>query len=431
MNLVQRHRRPQSGQMLVMAAGGMLAVIAMIGLIIDGGNAWAQQRIVQNGSDAAAEAGAVVMARRFACIVNSLTPDVGDTEVNAAVQASATANGLSSTIAYYTDICGIPLRPDGSAALNPDHTEDLSTAARVGTGMPTSAATAPDCPSLTVGPPAGVLVLGHKDVGTYLAGAIGLSQIGVTTRATSVAGYLQGACDATQGNSCSVLPVTIPVNIVSCDGSNDPINTNTPWVYGVVYKVPLCKNGPGNVGWLDWTPPGGGTSELIDSINNPDNPAIDLPSWQYVTATGNVNSAGVETALRNYDGKVVLIPQFDATCNPGPGGVPDSTKPAINTGPDYGCPTGVNTGNGTNQWYRLPSFAYFQFCVSTDAACVAIGATHGAYVNGNNKPTCDTGNGATACLVGRFVNIIATGTVGPGVGGGTGGNKTIGVQLIK
>jgi hypothetical protein len=29
------------------------------------------------------------------------------------------------------------------------------------------------------------------------------------------------------------------------------------------------------------------------------------------------------------------------------------------------------------------------------------------------------------------VDVIASGTVGPGVGGGIAGNKTVGVQLIK
>ena len=51
-------------------------------------------------------------------------------------------------------------------------------------------------------------------------------------------------------------------------------------------------------------------------------------------------------------------------------------------------------------------------------------------MSGSNKAECDTGNGATSCLVGKFVDILATGTVGPGVGSGT-GSKTIGVQLIK
>ena len=188
---------------------------------------------------------------------------------------------------------------------------------------------------------------------------------------------------------------------------------DVPWVLGPVYIVPLCKNGPGNVGWLDWTPPGGGTSELICSIQTPNNPAIDLPSWQYVTETGNVNSTGVETALRAYDGEVVLIPQFDQTCGPGPHGTPDSSKPAINTPPNYGCPAGALGGNGNNQWYRFPSFAYFQMCSNADTECVNLGVPHGAYVNGNNSE-CDTGNGATSCLAGKFVEILGSGTVGPG-----------------
>ena len=43
---------------------------------------------------------------------------------------------------------------------------------------------------------------------------------------------------------------------------------------------------------------------------------------------------------------------------------------------------------------------------------------------------CDTGNGSTACIVAKFKHIMATGTVGAGVGAGT-GNKAVGVQLIK
>jgi hypothetical protein len=421
----------QSGQVLILAVAGMLATIALISVIIDGGNVWAQQRIVQNGADASAEAGAVVMARRFSFIINSLTPDVGDAEVDSAVHASASANGLTSAVGYYTDICGIPLRANGSAALNPDGTEDLASAASVGGGIPSSSATSPDCPNLNVGPPAGVLVLGQKQVRTYLAGSVGLNNIVVATRATAVAGYLQDSCDSSQGNQCSLLPVTIPVNQLTCDGHNDPqpVLPPTPWVYGPVYKVPLCQNGPGNVGWIDWTGGGGGIPEIIDSVNNPDNPSIDLPSWQRVAETGNPNSAALEAALRSYDGRVVLIPQFDLTCDAG-NDIPDSTVPAINTGPNYGCPAGGLGGNGSKQWYRMPSYSYFQFCIGTDPACTAVGAAHGAYTNGHNA-VCDTGNGSTSCLIGRFVNIIGSGTVGPGVGGGVAGNKTIGVQLIK
>jgi hypothetical protein len=75
----------------------------------------------------------------------------------------------------------------------------------------------------------------------------------------------------------------------------------------------------------------------------------------------------------------------------------------------------------------MPSFAFFQLCSPSTAGC---GGAYGAYISGNDSATCDTGNGATSCLVGKFVDILATGTVGAGVGSGT-GNKAIGVQLIK
>ena len=138
---------------------------------------------------------------------------------------------------------------------------------------------------------------------------------------------------------------------------------------------------------------------------------------QYVTATGNVNSSNIEDAIRTYDGMTVLVPQFDLTCNPGNGSSPNSNSPAVITAPNYGCPAGSLGGNGSNQWYRIPVFASFLL--------------QQAYVNGSNKAVCDTGNGATSCLVGTFVDFQTSGTVGPGIGGGTTDSGVRGVQLIK
>lgn len=421
-------RRGQSGQALVLMVGVLLASIALLALIIDGGNVFAQQRVTQNGSDGAAEAGAIVLAERLA---GSAEPAGGwDARVNTRITGIASANNLTVKAAYYTDICGIPLKADGTAALHADGTEDLASALRVGNvsgALPAGSATTPDCPSRTVGPVAGVLLLGERNVQPFVARAIGISNIPVGTRATAVAGYLQGYCDSSQGQYCAILPVTIPVNAITCDGNHRPVDTGFPWTFYTVYKVPLCSNAPGDIGWLDWTPTSGGISELIDSIQTPNNPAIDLPSWQYVTQTGNVNSSGVESALRAYDGQVVLIPQFDLTCNPPNGVWPDSTEPAITTGPNFGCPAGYLGANGQNEWYRMPSFAYFELCTPSNPDCNGL---HGAYVNGNNQAVCDTGNGASSCLIGKFVDTIGAGTVGPGVGSGT-GSKALGVQLIK
>jgi hypothetical protein len=424
----RRPRGRESGQALVVMLGVILAAVALVALIVDGGNAFTQQRVTQTGSDATAESGAILLAKRLA---GSSTPSGGwDATIADAIQATAAANNMTVQAAYYTDICGIPLKANGSAALS-GNVEDLSSAVAVGNlshVLPGGSATTPDCPSLQVGPVAGVLVIGQKIFPTFVARAINIKTFTVTTRATAVAGYLQGYCDASQGNACAILPVAIPVNSLACDGSNPPINSGHPWNFSTVYKIPLCSNGPGNVGWLDWTPPNGGTPELVDSILIADNPAIDLPSWQYMTSTGNPNKSEIEDALRTYNGQVVLIPQFDLTCNPGTNqSDPDSTTPAIVTGPNYGCPSGALGGNGQNQWYRMPSFAFFQMCAPSLTGCDGL---EDAYTNGSNQAECDTGSGATSCIIGKFVDILGSGTVGAGVGSGT-GNKAVGVQLIK
>jgi hypothetical protein len=117
----------------------------------------------------------------------------------------------------------------------------------------------------------------------------------------------------------------------------------------------------------------------------------------------------VENALNAYIGQVVLFPMFDLTCGS------DPNVSQVGIAPDYGC-SDIG-GNGANQWYRIPQFGAFLL--------------ERAHVNGSNKAACDTGNGATSCLIGQFVNFIATGTVGPGIGGGTTDSALIGTQLIK
>jgi hypothetical protein len=417
--------------------GVMLFSIALLAVIVDGGNVLVQQRENQTGSDGAAEAGAIVLASRLA---GAVTPTGGwDASVKAKIDASATANGITVSAAYYTDICGVPLRPSGQGAVNGDGTENLAAALQVGTGaLPGDPGTSPDCDAGIVGPVAGVLVIGQQDVATFVARAIAINSIQVKTRAVAVAGYLQGYCDASQGVWCAVLPVTIPTFVPECS-SNGTLGGSEQWQTGVIYTIGLCRNDPGNIGWIDWDPPGGGASELVCSIVNPDNPAIDLPEWMYISQTGNTNGggpctdddtgisyAGVEDAIRKYDGQVVLIPQFSApTCNPGHNQSPDPNQ--VETPTNYGCAPADQGGSGQNQWYRITSFAFLQLCEPTMAGC---NGHHGAYIQGNNSAICNQGNGQTGCLIGKLVDIMGSGTVGPSSGSGT-GTKALGVQLIR
>lgn len=429
------HEHGDRGQAIVVMVGAILLSVALVATIVDGGNVFAQQRVTQNGVDAAAEAGAVLLAERLA---GAGAPSGGwDVNIAGRITQVAEANNVTVHAAYYTDICGIPLKADGTGAIDDDtRIEELDAALQVGNGshvLPGGTATAPDCPNRLVGPVAGVLVIGEREVSAYVAGAIGINSFMVRTRATAVAGYLQSYCDASEGHYCALLPVAFPVSVIECDGNNKPADTGEPWSFGSVYKIPLCNASPGNVGYLDWDPPNGGTGETVCSIITADNPAIDLPSWQYVTATGNSNGGGgecgatIEEAIRTHAGKTVLVPQFDLTCNPPHNGEPDSSEPAIVTAPNYGCPAGALGGSGSNQWYRFPSFAFLQLCSPTLAGCDGLEA---AYISGNNSAICNTGNGATSCLVAKFMHIMASGTVGAGVGSGT-GNKAVGVQLIK
>lgn len=428
-------REGAAGQAIVIMIGAILVTVAMVATIVDGGNVFAQQRVTQNGADATAEAGAVMLAERLAGVAE---PSGGwDVNIWTRLNQTAAANGITIDAAYYTDICGIPLEADGTGAINVDRTENLAAALQVNNAthvLPGGTATAPDCPNRLVGPVAGVLVIGRKDVPAYVAGAIGMSTFRVSTRATAVAGYLQGYCDASEGRYCGLLPVAFPVNVISCDGSNSPVDTGEPWVFNRVYVIPLCSSSSGNVGYIDWDPVSGGAGDVVCSIQTPDNPAIVLPSWQFVASTGNANGGGgacaqtIEEAIRDREGETLLAPQFDLTCHPsGSQPDPDSSLPAVITPPDYGCPAGALGGGGVQIWYRFPSFAFLELCGPSVDGC---NGRHAAYLQGNNRPVCDTGNGATACLVVKYKHVMGTGTVGAGVGSGT-GNKAVGVQLIK
>lgn len=411
------HPRDERGQVLIIVAAAMIVLVAMVGLVIDGGYAWGQQRDTQNAADAAAKAGASVLADNVA----GVSPPRTDTDVGDAVNSSGTANEIDApVVGYYTNITGQMITASGALAA------DESNAALVGGGaIPDGAA--------------GVRARTEQEFDTFLAGVIGFQTLTASADATAVAGYLTGICDADAG--CIVLPVTIPVNVLGCDGSNDPSFAQDGDGDKILWQapsealtIPLCQNGPGNVGWLDWTPQGGtpgcsgtGTAELICVIEDPQNPYIKWPGWYKITSTGNVNSPGVEDAINAYGGQIVLIPQFDITCDATP------TGPGVD-----GCPEGSEGGNGAQQWYHLAGMSSLRLCTdelgddgsALMPSCVSAGLTQGAYVSGGPDAVCDTGNGGTSCLAGQFVKIKYEGEI-TAVPGPNPSTAAVGIQLIE
>jgi Putative Flp pilus-assembly TadE/G-like len=392
-NSQRRSADDPRGQILAIVALGFLVMVSAMGLVVDGGMAWGQQRDNQNAADAVSEAGALVLAERLGGGIRT------DGDVLNAVNGSVTANGVVKVGAWYTDILGTLVDGAGGTV------GSTAAAAAVGGGsIPPNAF--------------GVQANTSKTFDTFLMQVIGRPTLTTMADATAVAGYIEGVCPSAAG--CNVLPVTIPLNVVTCDGSGDiavqdpPSVWGTPTYFNIPYTIPLCKNGPGNVGFLDWHYPSGGTSEIVEAIGPPG--TLDyqfaVPGWFSVASTGNINSSEVEDAINAYarivPAEPVLIPMFDATCNTPP------TGPGV-----LDCPPPNVGGSGTNQWYHLDRFVAFQ-----------LDHPKGAFMSGAN-PQCDTGNGATACLKGMFVRFIGPGaTVGPAPG--TAGDfSAIGIQLIK
>jgi hypothetical protein len=358
--------RSERGQILVIVAAGMVVFLAMVALVIDGGNAWAQQRDTQNGTDAAAEAGATVLALNLPFKAAGEALPNSDAEVLAAVDQFAAQNNIERESAVYTDFDGTELGIEVGS---------------LGAGDP------PDDAD-------GVKVVATKEFDTFLAAIMGFSDLLARTDATAHAGYV------VQMPAGAVLPLTVPVTVPLCDGSNNLITTTEQWVPGEEYIIYLCSNGPGNVGWLDWTPPGGGCSETASSIEQPDSPPLTIPDWHYVVETGNCNSSQVQSALEGWIGRSVSIPLFDATCDTKPPGATDL------------CSTGP--GHGSNQYYHFNAWI--------DVVMESV------HVNGGNS-ACMASNGSTGCIIATVQAVL-----GPGVLGEPLGNESpvarVGVELI-
>jgi hypothetical protein len=444
----------ESGQVLVIFAIGLVALLAAVALVLDGGNAVAQQRVTQNGADAAANAGATTLLKNVAVQVGGVVP-VTDAAVNTAVQTIASKDGLdaASLTAYYTTVTGQCILNNQTSAAPPCNA--LASAVKVGSGaiplVGPDGAGNPQCPlpyytsSGAVTPnsaPAlacGVAVYGSRSFTTFVARAIGISQFTASATATAVAGAQNTICP--EGTPCGFLPIVFPVNLTQCSKTDkldmdkwiayNVIQSGTPLTSSNESIIQICGTDAGSVGFLAIQPEdGNGVADLAADIVTPDNPPLFLPLW-IGAQTGNTNA--VEGEVNTYAGNIVgmyepgkdqliTIPLYDCTADVKVVG--GQQNPATNPAKCSGLsPADLNTGTGNNLYYHIPSIAGF--------------VLDHAYIQGNNSTECNSapgtviggGNGATACLKGWFTSISSPST---GVGTGSGSLSTaFGVQLIR
>ncbi len=393
--------RAERGQVLVIVAMGMVAIVAMVGLVIDGGYAWTRQRDTQNGADAVAKAGTIVVQYFLA----GDSPVPNDYDVACAAAATAAANGVVIEAAEYTDFQGQPLDPAAAVGTCTVDTGD---------GIPAGAQ--------------GVKARTSETFETFLMPVIGVPQLTAIADAIAVV----GAQDAVAGGA---LPVTFPESSSVCDRI-DPVeftirrdDDDGTWEpYEIIDEadatidnlaiVPLCDVGPGSVGWLDW----GCGQNLQDSITEPcEGLFIPIPAWVQ-THTGNVNNlenelsllAGSDPGTPEPEDTVVALPVHDFTCRhdvPDPDPTPH--PPSECTGPP---PFPEWSGMGNNLNYHIPYWIGFKldgaFTGGNDPEC---GEDPGLPLIENPDPP-----GKVGCLKGWFVaqfsapGPISIRPIGPG-----------------
>lgn len=367
-----RDRRPgEQGQILVLFALVLFfAIIPMSALVLEAGNAYAQQRVVQNGADATANAGAVRLGQRLAGVATT------DAQVFNAMTTVSTANSIDSFVADYTDVKGHSLN------------------VLVGSGAIPSGAQ-------------GVAVSGDRTFPTTIGRAIGFDSFVAGAAATAITGRLTGG---------QFLPVVLPVSIVDCT-TNGSLGT-TPenkWVLaqppvgnaktptGIEYIIPLCKTGGGSFQILDLDP----NLTCAEEAANP--PTMSFPVLPVVLNSDNGNNCAkpiTDAVNANLHYKTVLIPICD-----------NSTDPC-------------GTSGGSHATYTITRVAAF-FIDYMDDSNNKNNSNCQSHVSGTGQQLVTiAGNGSSSCLVGWFVRYFDVGPVDQSVLG-LGNSDAIGVQLVR
>jgi hypothetical protein len=264
----QARRDGERGQILVLMAGGLVAMLLIVGLVIDTGVAFKERRSAQNVSDLAALAGTRIVADWY------LDPSAGlsGASVHAAIDESATLNGCTAPCSWSAEYV-LP---------HADYTTTSLGAVTASGAIPAGAQ--------------GVAVTTTRNPETYFIRLIGMDRWDVAATATASTSRL---LEPPPG-------ILIPIGVFDSD-----------YQTGQIYTLTAGEHGPGNFGWLSWE---GSPSAVVlaASICYPDNPAFTFPHW-FSGSTGVVNSSAVRDCIDAYiaNQTVVYVPIWRQTNDQG------------------------------------------------------------------------------------------------------------------
>jgi len=292
----------EHGQSLVLVTLLLVGMVAMMGLIFDGGNAYLQRRRMQNAADAATLAGGRELA--LALSAND-TSSAAESRVGNAIRNYFQANGgnLSNNLQMtFVNPQGQPTGIIGASNGIPPNTSGVSVT--TATNFPTF-----------------FLTVLNIDTGRVAARA--LAQTGQPTGMTNL------------------FPLAVPTGTLT---------TNTPPPAGQCnfnYPAPCQVWGTSkgddeaSRGWTNFKVCGGGSDYLKDVLDGNATSGTVKVGESICTETGSIDA--LSDHLRPWIGKDVIIPIYDCTNE------------------DRNCPNYEDQHHGTNLKYHVAAFAVFTF----------------------------------------------------------------------
>jgi hypothetical protein len=260
-----RGMQRQQAQILVLFALSIVALVAMLGLVVDGGNLYIQRRTAQNSADAAALAGARALR-------TATRPDRA-VDVSSTVVTYAAANTFGATPAVR---CAYFVATTGEAIAGGGLIDDGSAA-----GCPGVAGTIPDAAS-------GVHVDVRIDFSTYLVGMFGLSRVTAEGHASAQVAVLTAAdtrsapliaCGGAGGTGYDALKLSTQTAVVA---------TSTPGVLAITpAALPVITNPQLTTDQLLVTPVGVATPPAYVVNPERDGTIYYIKGQQISTSTGS------------------------------------------------------------------------------------------------------------------------------------------------
>ena len=288
-----RRRAGQRGQILVIVAGGLIGILAIGALALEGGTLVLNRRDAQNSADLASLAGTRVVA------LSHTAGGRTQADVLGAVQTSLGANDCrlvaSTSCTWTAHFVGAGLA-------------DLGPIANTGAGVPAAAL--------------GVRVGVTREPSAFLGRVLGFDHWTVSTDGTAI------AARPSSFPTGILLPIAVCGWFNAANPNDCPQASNTPKSNAVDYKADQIydltdgKDAPGGFGWLSWT----GTNSagaLATSLCKPNNTPFSLDSpfddphgagevW-FPVDPGKSNASAVRDCLDGWisSGATVLVPIYD------------------------------------------------------------------------------------------------------------------------